>query len=286
MNSAPADPGHREQLFLLEPEWPLPAGVRCAITLRSAWPSPQSRLQQVQIAGAELECPAGRDTGSTTVSFAASETDGFKQSPRLRAALAGQLGCDITVQWLNQVHGANVVEARADKQMPNADACYSRTKNLACAVMTADCLPLLITALDGSVVATAHGGWRGLAAGVITATVERLGLHPSQLSVYLGPAICAAHFEVGPEVRSVFLAKPWLKALERARGLGSVFRPSPARAGRYHADLYELARLELRELGVSRIHGGGLCSYGQPQWFYSHRRGRDVGRTASLIWME
>jgi hypothetical protein len=124
------------------------------------------------------------------------------------------LGCDITVQWLNQVHGANVVEARADKQMPNADACYSRTKNLACAVMTADCLPLLITALDGSVVATAHGGWRGLAAGVITATVERLGLHPSQLSVYLGPAICAAHFEVGPEVRSVFLAKPWLKALD------------------------------------------------------------------------
>ena len=286
MSSGPADPDHGDQLFLLEPEWPLPARVRCVITLRSAWTSPRSGHEQSPSSGTGLSCPAGQDTGATTAASAAARKNGLKQSPRLRAALAGQLGRDIAVQWLDQVHGANVVEARAGNQMPNADACYSRMQNLACAVMTADCLPLLITALDGSVVAAAHGGWRGLAAGVISATVARLGVDPAQLSVYLGPAICAAHFEVGPEVRSAFLAKPWLKALEQASELGSLFRPSLSRPGHYHADLYGLARLELRQLGVSHIHGGSFCSQGQPHWFYSHRRGRDVGRTASLIWIE
>lgn len=226
--------------------------------------------------------------GAENSLFSESRGEGLKQSAHLREALARQLGRNISVQWLRQVHGANAIQASAsaNDRLPEADACYSRVENLACAVMTADCLPVLIAALDGSLVAAVHAGWRGLAAGVISATVQALGVEPALLSVYLGPAICEHHYEVGSDVFSAFSEKPWIKTLAGAERLDRVFQPSGSKPGHYHANLYGLARLELGALGVGEIYGGKFCSYGQPQWFYSHRRGQDTGRTASLIWIE
>ncbi|HCO58810.1 MAG TPA: peptidoglycan editing factor PgeF [Porticoccaceae bacterium] len=270
------------EFFLLRPEWPLPEGVRSVITLRSAWTGPQ---RQLKLNDHEPRCPAGQDADAVSRPLSQSYGKGLKQSSRQRRVLARQLGSDISVQWLNQVHGAKVVEASFDDAQPDADASYSRAENLACAVMTADCLPVLIAVRDGSAVAAAHAGWRGLAAGVIGATVQALKVEPAMLSVYLGPAICARHFEVGSEVLSAFLEKPWIKTLARAGRLDRVFQPSRSRPGHYQGDLYALARLELQDMGVQDIYGGEFCSYGQPRWFYSHRRGQDVGRTASLIWI-
>ncbi len=197
--------------------------------------------------------------------------------------------------WLEQVHGIGVVDADDDNALvpavmpPRADASFSRRPGRVCAVMTADCLPLLLAARDGSVVAAAHAGWRGLAAGVIEATVAAMtaitkvsattkALPAEELVVWLGPAIGTRAFEVGAEVRTAFCRQDELA--EQA------FVALPSRDGqeKWHCDLALLARQRLMALGVRFIGGGQWCTFSDPQHFYSHRRDGTSGRMATLIW--
>ena len=176
--------------------------------------------------------------------------------------------------WLRQVHGTTVVRADSvDRGQTEADAAWTADAELACAVMTADCLPVLVCADDGSVVAAAHAGWRGLAAGVLEATVSAMEAPPQSLMAWLGPGISQAAFEVGDEVRLAFLATDPAAGLAFERNA----------AGRWQADLYALARQRLAAAGVPRVYGGGFCTYTDPTRFFSYRRDAECGRMATLI---
>jgi YfiH family protein len=200
-----------------------------------------------------------------------------------RRRLAVEAKLPAAPHWLQQVHGTHVVDIDENPGVePVADASVSRVPGHVCAVLTADCLPVLLAASDGSVVGAAHAGWRGLAAGVIENTVGRLRrLAPdAHLLAFLGPAISAAHFEVGPEVRDAFLAVNATASSAFQRGEGD----------RWHCDLYALARQRLAATGISAVSGGGLCTYADEIRFFSHRRDvqhrglASTGRMASLIW--
>ena len=173
--------------------------------------------------------------------------------------------------WLNQVHGTRVViEASAGDE---GDAALTREPGGACAVMVADCLPVLICSDDGQEVAAAHAGWRGLAAGVLEATIAAFDAAPRQLCAWLGPAISQAAFEVGDEVRDAFL--------ETDIGASASFSPNDN--GRWQADLFGLARQRLEVAGIRSISGGGLCTYGNPERFFSYRRDGQCGRMAAFV---
>ncbi|MBQ0718747.1 MAG: peptidoglycan editing factor PgeF [Gammaproteobacteria bacterium] len=250
----------------LIPDWPLPRGVRSVITTCQGQPH-----------GAQGKLLNFLD-----------DSDACRQQVwRNRGDLLVQLGLDQPPPWLVQEHGISVHDAaEAIKQPPplNGDACVSRVPGLACVIQTADCLPVLLCNDAGSVVAAAHAGWRGLVAGVLAATVAAMDVEAATISAYLGPAISQQHFEVGAEVRAAFLAKG-----ESADQVltEACFIHSKARPGHFYADLYQLARIQLRRLGVRRIYGGGFCTYGDGERFYSYRReGQRTGRMASLIWIE
>lgn len=189
-----------------------------------------------------------------------------------RHLLSDALGC--APAWLSQVHGIQVVAADAG-QVAVADASYIVGAGVACAVLTADCLPVLFCDRAGTRVAAAHAGWRGLAGGVLEATVQAMALPPEQLLAWLGPAIGPAAFEVGAEVREVFVAGHPHAV--------SAFVPS-RNAGRFMADIYALARIRLAACGVTAVYGGGFCTVNDPR-FYSYRRASRTGRFASLIWL-
>lgn len=260
-------------LSTLRPNWPLPVGVRSVVTTRAV-----GRIQGGPAMEEHLGLPPSIPRGSSQ----------YKLVQSARTGLTEQLGLSLTPQWLQQEHGVQVVEASVDQSIPIADASFTREPGLACVVLTADCLPLLLSAKDGSLVAAIHGGWRGLASGIIGATVAALNINPNQLLAYLGPAISARYFEVGPEVRQAFLTGYLRDGVEKdtAVEVACCFRPSELTAGHYFADLYSLARLQLRSLGITAVYGGEYCTYAQASQFYSHRRNRDVGRMASLIWIE
>jgi len=235
---------------VLEADWEVP-GVRAFTTLRIGGYS----------AAPWDGCNLGDHVGDEPAAVAAN-----------RGLLAAHLPTGARIQWLRQVHGSRVVEATG-AGTPEADACWSGEPGLACAVLTADCLPVLLAARDGTRVAAAHAGWRGLLGGVLEAVVSALPVPPGELLAWLGPAIGPDAFEDGPEVRDAFMA----------RGAGdSAFRPS-ASEGRYLADLYALARQRLATAGVGRVTGGGHCTYGEPQHFFSYRRDGRTGRMASLV---
>lgn len=199
---------------------------------------------------------------------------------RLADHIAESHGESVRFAWLSQVHGTAVVDAAKvrDRDRPvEADASFSRRPLKACVVMTADCLPVLFCDRDARVVAAAHAGWRGLADGVLEATVEAMGVEPGQLIAWLGPAIGPEVFEVGDEVRAVFM--------EHDAGADVCFDISPFDDDRWVADLYELARRRLRDKGVERIAGGGACTYTEEQRFFSYRRDGDTGRMATAIWL-
>ena len=196
-----------------------------------------------------------------------------------RAALLALLPGRSRVQWLKQVHGTDVVYATGEHRAPpTADASWTDRPGVACAVLTADCLPLLLCDRAGSVVASVHAGWRGLLDGVIEQTVRAMPVAPTQLLAWQGPAIGPAAFEVGAEVRDAFCSSPGANAMEHA-----CFRVCTRRADRWVADLYALARLRLRRLGVANIYGGDFCTYRDQRRFYSFRRDGTTGRMASLI---
>ncbi|MDO9219442.1 MAG: peptidoglycan editing factor PgeF [Thiobacillus sp.] len=186
----------------------------------------------------------------------------------LRRALPSEPG------WLKQVHSATVVEAGLN--VPEADAAYSRKAGTVCAVLTADCLPVLLCDRAGSVVAAAHAGWRGLADGVLEATVAAMQAPPGEILAWMGAAIGPQAFEVGDEVRQVFVAQH----PETARAF------SPHAPGKWLADIYQLARIRLNHAGVPAVYGGGRCTFTETERFFSYRRDGVTGRMASLIWLE
>ncbi|HXZ96975.1 MAG TPA: peptidoglycan editing factor PgeF [Burkholderiales bacterium] len=178
--------------------------------------------------------------------------------------------------WLRQVHGTEVANADAKHRPAESDASIARKENNVCAVLSADCLPLLLCDSGGSVVAAAHCGWRGIATGIIEKTVIAMRVAPQALLAYLGPAISPKAYEVGVDVREAFL-----------HGDASAEQAFAANApGKWLADLYMLARLRLSCIGVKRIYCGNFCTYTDSVRFFSHRRDGNTGRMASLIWLE
>lgn len=186
--------------------------------------------------------------------------------------------------WISQVHGADVVDAATvgpDCPTRVGDASIAARPGVVCAILTADCLPVLFADLEGKVVGAAHAGWRGLAGGVLGATVAAMRQAGAQeITAWMGPAIGATAFEVGPDVLDAFVA-----AVPDAR-CRAAFQPYPGRPGKYLADMFALARLMLARDGVTRVHGGSLCTATAPERFYSYRRDGVTGRQASLIWLK
>lgn len=238
--------------FLL-PDWPAPDAVRALQTTRAGGVS----------VGAYASLNLGRHVGDDPARV---------RENRRCLRLAGGLPAEPA--WLNQVHGARTV-AVDEAPAGEADAAVARTPGAVCAVMTADCLPVLLCDDAATRVAAAHGGWRGLAAGVLETCVARLG-DPAQLMAWLGPAISVDAFEVGAEVRAAFVDDDPESA--------AAFQPGHRR-GKYRADLYQLARRRLNAAGVTRIHGGDFCTHGEPERFFSYRRDGACGRMATLIWL-
>ncbi len=183
--------------------------------------------------------------------------------------------CELPAEprWLRQVHGNRVVVEPPAGETPEADAAITRRAGVVCAVLTADCLPVILASGDGGTVAIAHAGWRGLANGILDATVRAMTVSPADLVAWLGPAISQPAFEVGEEVRQQFLARdPDAEACFAAN-----------ERGRWQADLYGLARLRLASLGVGEVAGGEYCTYSEPDRFFSYRRDGACGRMASFV---
>lgn len=237
--------------FLI-PDWPAPAGIRSCVTTRAGG---------VSIAPFD-SFNLGDHVDDDPAAVASN-----------RKALTSQL--DAQPAWLRQVHGIDVVEANPTAVM-EADASWTASPGVACTIMTADCLPALFCNRSGTQVAAAHAGWRGLAAGVLEAAAGSFSDDPSEILVWLGPAIGPDAFEVGPEVREAFISTH--------PGTAQAFVPSP-NAGKFMADIYALARLRLAAHGVTAVYGGGLSTYNDSR-FYSYRRSARTGRFASLIWIE
>jgi YfiH family protein len=175
--------------------------------------------------------------------------------------------------WLNQVHGTSIVEAGNYDAPPQADGSTRGNDGFICVVRTADCLPVLLCTTDGSRFAAAHAGWRGLAAGVIENMLAELAVRPDDLLVWLGPAISQPAFEVGAEVRAKFMAQD--------SEAGDCFEINAR--GRWQADLYGLARQRLAAAGVTRVFGGGFCTYLDAERFHSYRRNPKCGRMLSFV---
>lgn len=197
---------------------------------------------------------------------------------RLQAWLPGRPA------WIAQVHGADVVDAvqvGPDRPVCTGDASMATSPGVVCAILTADCLPVLFADLNGNVVGAAHAGWRGLAGGVLGATVNAMrAAGAGEITAWMGPAIGPDAFEVGQDVVDAFVA-----AIEDDAAR-ACFRDYPGRPGKYLADMFTLARLMLARDGVERVHGGGLCTASAPERFYSYRRDGVTGRQASLIWIK
>jgi YfiH family protein len=178
--------------------------------------------------------------------------------------------------WLSQIHSTKVVEAKCDSSYPIADASYTSTTNTICAVLTADCLPLLICDKKASCVAAVHAGWKGLANGIIEETLKTLNIPGEELLVWLGPAIGPDTFEVGEDVLQKFM--------EYDSHAKKAFRALPN--NKWLANIYELAKQRLLNFGVTEIYGGEFCTFTQKDKFFSYRRDKQTGRMASLIWIE
>lgn len=237
--------------FLIAPNWPAPANVRALQTTRSGG---------VSVAPYE-SLNLGAHVGDSPLTVA-------RNRQLLNTLLPGE------PLWLEQVHGIAVANADGARSVPKADASIAR--HGVCVVMTADCLPVLLCDKAGTVVGAAHAGWKGLAAGVIEATVAAMEVPAQNLLVWLGPAISQAAFEVGAEVRAEFVAQDPQAA--------SAFSPSQGR--KYLADIYKLARQRLHALGIAEIYGGDRCTYSEPEQFFSYRRDGVTGRQGTFIWLE
>ncbi|WP_227318251.1 purine nucleoside phosphorylase YfiH [Cedecea davisae] len=239
---------------MIVPQWPLPQGVASCSSTRIGGVSvaPYDSLNLGAHCGDNLEH--------------------VEENRRLFYAAAGLPSKPV---WLEQVHGKAVLKLTGEPYTSKrADASYSNTPGTVCAVMTADCLPVLFCNAAGTEVAAAHAGWRGLCDGVLEETVACFQDNPENIRAWLGPAIGPQAFEVGPEVREAFMAKD-----EKA---ASAFR---AAGEKYYADIYQLARQRLANVGVTQVYGGDRCTWTENGDFFSYRRDRITGRMASFIWL-
>jgi YfiH family protein len=256
----------------LAPDWPAPAGVRAAFSLRQGGVS-----------------AAPWDSLNVGVHVGDAPSAVRENRRLLRAALA----LPSEPLWLDQVHGIEVVDAdavtaagvAADAAVdaaprPRGDAVVTSRPGTVCGIQVADCLPALFASRNGRRIGAAHAGWRGLAAGVLEATMAALAVPADQLMVWLGPAIGVAHFEVGDEVRAAFQAQTARHAGDPA----AAFRRNAR--GRWDCDLYALARQRLVAAGVHSIWGGEQDTFGQPERYFSHRRGAPTGRHVALLWLD
>jgi len=237
----------------LNANWQAPPGVHAACTLRTGGVS----------AAAYASLNLGLHVGDDPAAVAEN---------RRRVAAALRLPGEPL--WLQQVHGMHVTDADVETPRGPADAAVTRHENRVLAILVADCMPVLLASDDGSVLGAAHAGWRGLAAGVLEATVAAMGVAPGRIHAWLGPAIGPAHFEVGDEVRAAFQ----VHAAESAAGFVANAR------GRWQCDLTLLARQRLAALGVVRVWSAELCSYAQEAQCFSYRRDGRTGRMAALLW--
>ncbi|MFT7558438.1 MAG: YfiH family protein [Flavobacteriales bacterium] len=190
-----------------------------------------------------------------------------------------------SINWLNQVHGTNIaaLPLQVESTLITADGAYSATVDTVCAVLTADCLPVLFCNADGSEVAAIHAGWRGLQQGILTKALSMFRAPAEEIFSYMGPAISQNHFEVGDDVRTAFIEAERLRAYQRP--VREAFK-SNGLDGKWQADLYQLARSELTAAGVAYVGGGELCTYRDSDLFYSYRRSALTGRMATLIWID
>jgi len=259
---------HASGLDWIVPDWPAPVRVGALVTTRrggvSAGPLAAMNLGR-----------KGRDEASALA----------ENRRRLAAFLPSP------PIWLDQVHGtavATLTRETAFLPAPVADAAVTRERDVVCAILTADCLPVLFADRAGVAVGIAHAGWRGMAAGVLEATIAALsdlGARREDLMAWLGPAIGSTRFEVGADVRDAFCADD--------DGAAACFTPLPERAARrytsvpakWHADLYGLARRRLTRSGVTRVSGGGGCTFTDEARFFSHRRDPQTGRMAATVWL-
>ena len=246
----------KNDLQMISPDWPAPECVRALVTTR------RGGVSQAPFDGFNLGLHV---------------QDNPLHVHQNRQQLQHFLATRYKPQWLQQVHGVDVIAARSDGAAAEADACFTDQQELPCAVMTADCLPVFFCTRQGDQVAVAHAGWRGLAGGVIEATLDKLRAMPADVLVWLGPAIGPHKFEVGSEVRDVFVGF--------SEHCAMAFVENSKKPDRWFADLYQLARIRLQLGGVDAIYGGDFCTYSDSERFFSYRRDGVTGRMASLIWI-
>jgi YfiH family protein len=240
----------------IAPDWPAPPHVQALITTRAGGVS-------------------GGAYATLNLGFATADDEWAVETNRARlAALLPQ-----PPRWLKQVHGPRVVRADGLEQRPEADASVAHEVGTVCAILIADCLPVLFTNRDGTFVAAAHAGWRGLAAGILDNTiteVRRSGVAVNDLLAYIGPGVGPGAFEVGTDVYHAFVSDdPGAAGAFSLRG-----------GGKWFGDLFVLARRVLTRCGIRQIFGGGVCTYSDPDRFYSYRRDKVTGRMAALIWRD
>jgi YfiH family protein len=241
--------------MFIEPNWPAPKHIKAYTSLRTGGVS-QMPYDQFNL---------GDHVGDDAHKVAAN-----------REILKKTLQLPNDPIWIQQVHGVDVVAATPENKERAADASFTNENQQICAVLTADCLPILLCDRKGTHVAAIHAGWRGLLNGVIETTLATMNLDTHEILAWLGPAIGPNHFEVGNEVRDAFL--------NHNSEASTAFKPSPNQ--RWMADLYALARMRLAKQGITAIYGGDYCTYTDANLFYSYRRdGGKTGRMATLIWI-
>lgn len=243
-------------LSLIHPDWPAPRRVLAATTTRGGG------ISVAPFDALNLGAHVGDDPAAVRHN---------------RARLGEVLGLRHEPAWLQQVHGTTVARLPRSDPAAAADASFTTEPGRVCVVLTADCLPVLFCDEAGTMVAAAHAGWRGLASGVLEAAIAALPCPPQRLLAWLGPAIGPAAFAVGAEVRAAFVAD----SADAARA----FHPGAA-SGKWLCDLYALARMRLQRAGLSRVSGGGFCTFSEGARFYSFRRDGACGRLATLIWLQ
>lgn len=240
-------------LDLIRPDWPAPRNVRALSTTRAGGVSP----------GPYASLNLGEHVGDDPKAVAAN-----------RAQLQHSLDRAMP-RWLSQVHGVRVTHDGDTTHAP-ADAAVTARREVACAIMTADCLPVIFCDRAGATVGAAHAGWRGLSAGVLEAALRSMGAAPKDVLAWMGPAIGPKAYEVGDEVRQVFVA--------HSAEAAEAFAPGKA-PGKWWCDLYMLARQRLEAVGVESIYGGDFCTFTDKERFFSFRRDGECGRMATLVWL-
>lgn len=245
----------------LRADWPAPPGVHAFTTLRRGLGVSQPPFDDFNLGN--HTAADGDDSGSVG---------------RNRALLVDHAALPSPPHWLKQVHGVDVAQSAGlpGKDEAVADASVTATPHTVLAILTADCLPVVFTADDGREVAAAHAGWRGLASGVLEATVAAMRTPADRVLAWLGPAAGPQAYEIGEDVRAAFV--------DRDPQAASAF--TPTRPDHWHVDLYALASMRLAQAGVLNVSGGGLCTISDPQRFFSHRRDARTGRMATLVWFD